>query len=42
MNSETAFKINNEIIEKVENIEYLGFIIDKNLNFKDRMNYIFK
>ena len=42
MNSETAFKINRKIIEKVENIKYLGFITDKNLNLKDHVNYIYK
>ena len=30
LNDEAAFKINNKIMEKVENIKYLEFMIDKN------------
>ena len=33
LNSEEIFKINDTLIEKVECIKYLGFIIDKKLNF---------
>lgn len=38
MNTNIAFKINNVIIEKIKNINYLGFIIDKDLNFKDHID----
>ena len=38
MNREIAFKIDNKIIEKVENIKYLEFIIGRHLNFKDHVN----
>lgn len=42
MNNESVFKINNEVIEKVNEIKYLGFIIDKQLKFKEHMEYICK
>ena len=35
MDSESVLKNNNKIINKVKNVEYFGFIIDKNLNFTD-------
>lgn len=40
--SEIVFKINNEGIEKVNNMKYLGFIIDKEMKFKDHIDYICK
>ena len=40
MNNGTVFKINIKIIENVENIKYLRFIVDKNNNFKNHVNYI--
>lgn len=40
--SNIIFKINNQIIEKVNQIKYLGFIIDKNLKFKNHIDYICK
>lgn len=42
MTSETIFEINDEIIEKVKHIKYLGFIIDKELKFKEHMEYMCK
>lgn len=42
MTSNDIFKINNEIIEKVENIKYLGFVIDKNLKLRDHIDYVCK
>lgn len=36
------FKINNRVIEKVDQIKYLGFIIDKELKFKTHIDYICK
>ena len=33
MNNNINFNINNVIIEKVNSIKYLGFIIDKDLKF---------
>ena len=35
-------RINNVIIEKVNSIKYLGFIIDKELKFNDHMEFICK
>lgn len=40
MNNSEDFKINDEIIEKVDNIKYLGFIIDKDLKLKNHIDYI--
>lgn len=40
MISNIKIKINNEEIEKVNYIKYLGFIIDKDLRFKEHIDYI--
>ena len=40
MNNNSDMEINNKIVEKVEKIEYLGFIIDNGMNFKDHMDYM--
>ena len=37
MNSNEMFKINDNIIEKVELIKYLGFIIDRKLNLNEHI-----
>lgn len=42
MTSNMTIEINNKIIEKVESIKYLGFVIDKNLKFKEHIDYICK
>lgn len=42
MDSESIIKINNEEIEKVNKIKYLGFIIDKDLKLKEHIDYICK
>ena len=42
MDNNIIFKINNVIIEKVNSIKYLGFIIDKELKFNDHMEFICK
>lgn len=42
MNTNRTFQINNVMIEKVNNIKYLGFLIDKGLNFKEHVEYICK
>lgn len=42
MNCNVIFKINNETIEKVKQIKYLGFVIDKELKFKQHVEYICK
>ena len=42
MNNNSDMEINNKVIEKVEKIKYLGFIIDRGMNFKDHTNYIYK
>lgn len=41
-NSNKIFKINNEIIERVNKIKYLGFVIDQDLKFHDHTDYICK
>lgn len=41
MNCNVIFKINNETIENVKQIKYLGFVIDKELKFK-HVEYICK
>ena len=40
--SNITFKINNQIIEKLPRIKYLGFIIDKELKFRNLIDYICK
>lgn len=42
MSTEVIFKINDQIIEKVEYIKYLGFVIDKKLKFKEHIDYTCK
>lgn len=42
MTSDINFEINDQIIEKVTEIKYLGFIIDKNLKFKEHVEYMCK
>ena len=42
MNNNIILKINNVIIEKVNSIKYLGFIIDKGLKFNDHIEFICK
>lgn len=42
IDSNIQFKINDEVIEKVKSIKYLGFIIDKELKFKEHIEYICK
>ena len=42
LDSNIIFKINNQIIEKVNQMKYLGVIIDKNLKFKNHIEYICK
>ena len=47
MNPDKLIKINNVITEKVYTIKYLGFLIDKSLNFKKhsiypQKNWVFK
>lgn len=42
MDNSSVFKINNTVIEKVEKIKYLGFIIDKKINLKEHIDYICK
>lgn len=42
MNSNTTFEINNNKIERVKSIKYLGFIIDEKLNFNEHMEYTCK
>ena len=39
MNDDSVIKINNETIEKVDRIEYLGFFVDKHLKFKEHIDY---
>ena len=41
-NTDLDFEINNKIIEKVESIKYLGFQIDKNMNFNEHIELICK
>ena len=41
-NNNSDMEINNKIIEKVEKIKYLRFIIDSGINFKDHIDYICK
>ena len=36
----SSFGINNLVIEKVNNIKYLGFIIDRYLKLKNYLEYI--
>ena len=42
MDNNIIFEIINVIIEKVNSIKYLGFIIDKQLEFNDHMEFICK
>ena len=42
MNNELVFKINNQVIETVTQIKYLGFIIDKKLKLNVHIEYICK
>ena len=42
LNSEEIFKINDTVIERVEYIKYLDFIIDKKLNFNEQIDYLCK
>lgn len=42
MTSEINIDLNGETIEKVDHIKYLGFIIDKKLNFNEHIEYICK
>lgn len=37
---QTNYKINNEVIKKVDCYKYLGIMIDSNLNFKEHIDYI--
>ena len=42
MNNNLTFKITTDvIIEKVNKIKYLGFLIDKDLNFKEHLEYTY-
>ena len=40
LNSEEMFKINDTVIEKVEYIIFLGFVIDRKLNFNEQIDYL--
>ena len=40
MNNELVFKINNQIIETLYQIKYLGFIIDIKLKVNEHFEYI--
>lgn len=42
MRSEMNIELNGEIIEKVDHIKYLGFIIDKNLKLNDHIEFVCK
>lgn len=42
MNSDLVITINNTEIEKVTSIKYLGFIIDRDLKFKEHIEFICK
>ena len=42
MNTDKLIKINNVIIEKVNTINYQGFLIDKYLNINEHIEYICK
>ena len=42
MDNIIIFKINNVVIEKVNSIKYSGFIIDKELEFNEPMEFICK
>ena len=39
INSEEVFKVNDTVIEKVDHIKYLAFIIDKKLNLNQHRLY---
>ena len=40
MNFDEVLKINETVIEKVEHIKYLGYIIDKTLNLNEHRLYM--
>lgn len=42
MTSNNQIKMNNEQIEKVNSIKYLGFILDRELKLKEHIDYICK
>ena len=42
MDNSIIFQINNVIIEKVNSIKYLSFIIDKEIKCNDHREFIFK
>ena len=41
MQSNSSFGINNLVIEKVNSIKYLGFIIDRDLKLKKHLEYTY-
>ena len=41
-NSDIIFEVNDKEIEKVNQIKYLGFIIDTNLKLNSRIDFIIK
>ena len=40
MQSNSSFEINNVVIEKVNSIKSLGFIIDRDLKLKEQLKYL--
>ena len=42
MDNDSSFRINNVVLEKINNIKCLGFIIDKLFNLKGHSEYIFR
>ena len=40
MQSNSSFGINNVVVEKVNSIKYLGFIIDRYLKLMEHVEYI--
>ena len=40
MNNNSDMEINNKIVEKVEKIKYISFIIDNRMNFKYHRDYM--
>ena len=40
LQNNSLFGINNVVIEKVNSIKYLGFIIDRDLKLKEHLEYI--
>ena len=42
MQYNSSFGINNVVIEKINSVKYLGFIIDRDFELKEHLKYMWK